>query len=192
MTELPIPSIYLASQSPRRSALLTAAGIPFELLDVDFDESYPPETHVRDIAEYIAQKKAQTAIRHIKKGIILTADSVVIHDNKLYGKPADRKEAVEMLSALEGETHTVVTGVCLISAKRERLFSSITEVQLAPMTSGEIDYYVDQYQPFDKAGAYAIQEWLGHTKVTKITGSYNNVMGLPTHLVYEALQNFPS
>ena len=158
---------------------------------MEYDESFPASMAANDVPEFLAQKKAHAAIRQIDDGIILTADSVVIQNREVFGKPADRDEAIAMLQALENDQHTVITGVCLKSASRERLFSCKTVVHLAPMSNEEIIHYVDTFKPFDKAGAYAIQEWIGHCKVTKITGSYNNVIGLPTHLVYAALQNFP-
>ena len=186
-----LPMIYLASQSPRRSALLKAAQIPFEVISMDVEESYPEAMDPFDVHEYLARKKAEAAMPHVNGGIILAADSLVIKDHVIYGKPKDREEAIQMIGELEGAVHQVVTGVSLMSPERSRSFSCTSNVHLAAMSPEEIAYYVDTFHPFDKAGAYAIQEWIGHCKINKIEGSYNNIMGLPTHLIYDALGTFP-
>ena len=186
-----LPMVYLASQSPRRSALLKAARIHFDVIALDVDESYPDSLAPLDIPEYLAHKKAQAAMSHVNGGIVLAADSLVFKDNVVYGKPKDRAEAIQILTELAGEVHQVVTGVCMMSPERERSFACTSHVHLAEMSDDEIAFYVDQFEPYDKAGAYAIQEWLGHCKITKIEGSYNNIMGLPTHMIYDALSTFP-
>ncbi|MDX1407931.1 MAG: Maf family nucleotide pyrophosphatase, partial [Saprospiraceae bacterium] len=167
-----------------------AARIPFEVIPLDVEESYPDSLSPQDIPEYLAQKKAAAAMPFAKGGIVLAADSLVLKDNKVYGKPADRDEAITMIGELAGEVHQVITGVCLVNTRRQRCFSCTSHVHLDQMTDEEIAYYVDQFEPYDKAGAYAIQEWIGHCKIRKIEGSYNNIMGLPTHMVYEALRTF--
>ena len=182
--------LILASKSPRRRALLDAAHIPYELLEIDVDESYPEDMSPDDVAEYLARKKAEEAIKIRKDGIILTADSVVVQDGVIFEKPVDREDAIRIIRTLAGQSHYVVTGVCLISKDKEVSFSDRSDVTLAPMTDEEIAWYVDNYQPYDKAGAYGIQDWIGVTKVTRIQGSYHNIMGLPVHAVYAALQGF--
>ncbi|MDX1477820.1 MAG: Maf family protein [Saprospiraceae bacterium] len=185
-----LPMIYLASQSPRRHALLQAAHIPFEVLSLDVEESYPDTLRPFDVPEFLAHKKAVAALAQADGGIVLAADSLVFKGQEIYGKPADRADAIRILTELAGDVHQVITGVCLMNSDRHRTFSCTSHVHLAEMTEDEIAYYVDTFEPYDKAGSYAIQEWLGHCKIRKIDGSYNNIMGLPTHMVYEALRTF--
>jgi len=187
---LQLPTIVLASKSPRRRDLLTAAGIPFDLLELDVDESYPAEMPVDDVAEYLARKKAGEAIKLAPEEIILTADSVVIQNSKIYEKPVDREDAIRIISQLAGNTHYVITGVCLISKDKTISFSDRSDVWMAPMAVDEITFYIDNFQPFDKAGAYGVQDWIGVTKVQRIEGSYHTIMGLPVHEVYRRLREF--
>ena len=182
-----IPKIVLASKSPRRSALLEAANIPFEILSIDVDESYPDSLPSDEVAQYIAVKKAKVATSLRPDDIVLTADSVVVQDDVIYGKPVDREDAIRILELLQGKTHHVFTGVCIINADKNISFSDRSDVMLAPMSREEIEWYVDTCKPFDKAGAYGIQDWIGVTKVTRIEGSYHNIMGLPAYKVYETL-----
>jgi septum formation protein len=180
--------IILASKSPRRSQLLQEAGFDFTVQTFDVDESFPADMLVVDVAPMLAQKKAQAA-KHLilDKEIILSADSVVILDNTIYNKPENYDDAFRMLSLLSGKTHRVITGVCLLCKEKEIVFSSVSKVTFAKLTPKEIDYYIQKCQPYDKAGAYGVQDWIGLCKVKKIQGTYANVMGLPVDLVYKKL-----
>ena len=167
--------IVLASNSPRRKELLSGLDIPFEVRVLDgIDESYPAELSTKEIAGYIS----------------ITADTIVVLGQQVMGKPHDAAEAHSMLHQLSGKTHQVITGVCLTTKERQVSFSVETDVTFKKLTDEEIDYYVDHYRPFDKAGAYGIQEWIGHVGVTGMNGSYFNVMGLPVQRIYEALKGF--
>jgi septum formation protein len=182
-------SLILASKSPRRSYLLEQAGIPFTIRTADVEEVYPPETPVLEVAPYLAALKAEGAMHLLENDdeVLLTADSVVIVDGKIYGKPANREEAVATLRTLSGNQHTVVTGCCLKSRTKQEVFSGVSEVYFSAISDAEIDWYIDACQPFDKAGSYGIQEWVGLAKINRIDGTYPNVMGLPVNLVYEHL-----
>lgn len=185
------PPLYLASKSPRRHDLLTAAGIRFKVIDIDVAEDHPADMVVEDIPLYLARKKAESAIPLIDhQSLILTADSVVILDDRIYGKPIHESEAVEMISALAGRHHLVITGVFIGNHDRGVGFSDYTSVWIDSMTDEEIEYYVRTCRPMDKAGSYGIQDWIGWTKVSRIEGSYANVMGLPVHRVYETLNTW--
>lgn len=185
------PPLYLASKSPRRQELLKAAGIPFQLIDVDVEENFPDDMVVEDVPEFLARKKATAAIPLVPNdSIVLAADSVVILDNIVFGKPTDATEAMEMLSKLAGRHHLVITGVFLGNHLRGVGFSDFTSVWIEPMSPEEIAYYVNNFPPLDKAGSYGIQDWLGWSKVSRIEGSYANVMGLPIHKVYETLKEW--
>jgi len=182
------PPLYLASKSPRRHDLLKAAGITFNVIDIDVAEDHPADMEVEDIPLYLARKKAEAAIPLLDhQSLVLTADSVVILDDSIYGKPLDKDEAAQMISALAGRHHLVITGVFIGNHKRGVGFSDYTSVWIEPMSADEIEYYVSTFPPLDKAGAYGIQDWIGWTKVSRIEGSYANVMGLPIHKVYETL-----
>ena len=182
--------LILASKSPRRSELLKAADIPFELHLQEVDETVDPNVHPMMVAEVIADKKAEAAWQEVGNSevIVLAADSVVILGKKIFGKPKTADEAFLMLSHLSGRIHTVVTGVVLKSNEKKVSFSSKTLVSFREMVKEEIDYYISEYEPFDKAGAYGIQDWIGMCKVSEIHGTYSNVMGLPIDLVYEGLK----
>ena len=182
--------IILASKSPRRSFLLKEAGFEFEIRTRDTDESYPSDLPTDEVAAYIAKKKAD-AVKDflVDDEIIITADTIVIMDDKIYGKPKNYEDAVRILQEISGKMHRVITGVCILTKDKEQVFSDLTEVFISEMTDQEIRHYLDTCQPFDKAGAYGIQEWLGYVKVGRINGSYANVMGLPVHRVYELLKN---
>lgn len=183
--------IILASKSPRRSFLLKEAGLEFEVRTREVDESYPPEMPVEEVAEFLAKKKADGVSDFIEnEEIIITSDTIVILNGVIYGKPKDDADAVRMLREISGTMHRVITGVCIRSKEKEVAFSDIAEVYISDMTDEEIRYYIDTCQPFDKAGSYGIQEWLGYVKVARINGSYATVMGLPVHRVYETLQNW--
>lgn len=183
--------LYLASKSPRRKQILEWAGISFEMLPIDLDEVYPEDMSPYDVPRYLAREKAMVAQKFLpESGIALTADSVVILDGKLFGKPRDRKDAYRMLAHLSGKIHQVITGVCLISKDKQMIFDSTSDVFFRPLTHEEIEHYLEEYRPFDKAGAYGIQDWMGLNKISRIEGSFYNVMGLPIDLVYEALLRF--
>ena len=183
--------IVLASASPRRKELLSMLGLRFEVMPAPVDnEDYPPETPVEYIPEYLARKKAE-ACDFGDNTIVITADTVVVVGNKVLGKPNDSAEALEMLSELSGSTHRVITGVAIKTPFTVMSFSAVTEVSFARLTDNEKEWYVSTYQPFDKAGAYGIQEWIGCIGVTGITGSYYNVMGLPLHRLYTLLTRLP-
>lgn len=183
--------IILASASPRRSQLLEQAGFNFEVRPQDVEEVWPLDLPAEKVAPYLAQKKAQSAKPLLgENDIILAADSVVLLEDRIFEKPANAQEAQRMLRALSGEEHTVITGVCLLDHTREEVLSGITQVRFAALSDQEIEYYVHKYKPYDKAGSYAIQEWIGLCKITGIKGTYANVMGLPVDLVYRALEGW--
>ena len=186
-----INKLILASNSPRRKELLAGLGLPFEVRVLqDIDESYPADLPVSDVALYIAGKKAD-AYRAVEKAdeLIITADTVVIVGDEILGKPVDEADAVRMLRLLSGRTHQVTTGVCLLTATNEHRFAVTTDVTFKALSDEEIHYYVDTYKPFDKAGAYGIQEWIGYVGVTCLHGSYYNVMDLTVQRIYEALRS---
>ncbi len=186
----------LASQSPRRKQLLEWAEMSFEIIVKSTDEDFPAELPIDEIPIYIARQKAiavkeniQTAYHQVyAKKPILAADTVVVLEGKIIGKPVDRKQAIEILSSLSGKTHHVITGVVILHEVGEIAFSDITEVVFNSITLEQIEYYVDQYEPYDKAGAYAIQEWIGVIGIKSVKGDFYNVMGLPISRVVQALQ----
>lgn len=182
--------IVLASQSPRRRQLLEQAGLPFVVRAREVDESYPDDMPAHEVPVYLAQKKAAAMHEFLEHpdDILLTADSVVILDGTIYGKPTDADDARNILSQLSGRTHQVITGVCLTTAETTVAFGDLTLVTFATISAEEIEHYIHQYQPYDKAGAYAIQEWIGLCKIEKIEGTYANVMGLPVQRVWQALE----
>lgn len=194
--------IILASNSPRRKELLAGLDVPFEVKVIaGVDESYPNTLPVYDVAEFIARKKAE-AYRSLLADdvLVLTADTVVIaptadeqNDQEgkgvILGKPKDAAEASRMLHLLSGKTHHVVTGVCLTTHREQRHFSVVTEVSFRNLADNEIDYYIEKYKPFDKAGAYGIQEWIGYVGCAGLKGSYYNVMGLPVQRIYEEVKH---
>lgn len=163
------------------------AGFEFTVEKPDVEEDFPSELPVELVAKYLAEKKAEYFRMSMKNEIIVTADTVVILNGSIMNKPADRNEAIAMLNALSGNTHHVMTGVCILSKEKEISFDDTTEVTFQHLTSTEIEYYVDEYKPYDKAGAYGAQDWIGMVAIQKIKGSYFNVMGLPIHLVYQHL-----
>lgn len=183
--------IILASKSPRRKQLLTQAGFNFEIKTHEIDESFPADMDVKEVAGYLAKKKADAARHFIQNDeILLTSDSVVILGDTIFNKPEDFDDAVRILQALSGNPHLVITGVCLMSANKEKVFSGVSKVYMDALTQEEIEFYVNTYKPYDKAGAYAIQEWIGLCKISKIEGTYANIMGLPVDLVYKELLKF--
>ena len=184
--------IILASNSPRRKELLAGLDVQFEVRIIPgIDESYPDTLPTMEIAEYIAQKKAKAYRETMADDeLIITADTIVVLDDKVLGKPKDAEEARCMLHALSGKTHQVVTGVVLTTKELQKHFSVVSNVTFKTLSDNEIDYYVDTYKPMDKAGAYGIQEWIGYVGVTRLEGSYFNVMGLPVQRIYEAMKEF--
>ena len=185
-------NIILASNSPRRKELLAGLDVQFEVRIIPgIDESYPDTLPTMEIAEYIAQKKAKAYRETMADDeLIITADTIVVLDDKVLGKPKDAEEARCMLHALSGKTHQVVTGVVLTTKELQKHFSVVSNVTFKTLSDNEIDYYVDTYKPMDKAGAYGIQEWIGYVGVTRLEGSYFNVMGLPVQRIYEAMKEF--
>lgn len=181
--------IILASNSPRRRELLACLDWDFEIrVKKGIDESYPKDLPVSEVPIYISSKKA-AAYNVAKDEILITADTVVVLGDEVMGKPKDAQEARRMLHELSGNTHQVITGCCIKSAETEKHFSVVTDVTFRELTDEEINYYIDKYKPFDKAGSYGIQEWIGYIGVTSINGSYYNVMGLPVQRIYECLQD---
>jgi len=181
--------IILASQSPRRKQLMEMAEFEFDVIVADVDETNPPGMRGELVPGFLACKKAH-AIKHLAGGaIILAADTVVLLDYHILGKPSDSVHAKEILRQLSGRMHTVVTGVCILYEDKEICFSTVTEVFFRTLSESQIAHYVTKYKPFDKAGAYAIQEWIGVTGIEKINGDYYNVMGLPIGEVIIALRN---
>ncbi|MDL5047120.1 Maf family nucleotide pyrophosphatase [Oscillatoria amoena NRMC-F 0135] len=182
--------LILASSSPRRQYLMREAGFTFTIEKPEVDESFPGELPVDQVARYLANKKAESFRKEIHNEVIVTADTVVILNGKIINKPTDRQEAIWMLTELSGNMHLVITGVCILSAQKEISFDDTTEVTFRELTRKEIEFYVDCYKPYDKAGAYGAQDFIGMIGIEKITGSYFNVMGLPIHKVYAALKNW--
>lgn len=184
--------LILASGSPRRRELLGAIAPDMSVAPKrEIDETYPADIPAMEVAQYLSRLKADAYRDLVTPGsILVTADTVVIIDDEILGKPVDRDEAVAMLRHLSGRTHQVVTGVTVCDGERTESFSDVTDVTFAPLSDDEIAYYVDRYAPFDKAGAYGIQEWIGYIGVESIKGCYYNVMGLPLQALYMTLKTF--
>lgn len=180
--------VYLASKSPRRLMLLEAAGFEVTVLEIDCDEKYPSHLEKGAIAVYLADLKMEAALTiHLEARPMITADTIVDLNGLILEKPSDAAESREMLSRLSGQIHTVYTGVSIVTPNKRVSFYAETQVQMAELTTFEIDNYIQQFRPFDKAGSYGIQDWIGWTKVTGINGSYANVMGLPVDRIYAEL-----
>lgn len=193
----PIPKVLattkliLASKSPRRSQLLAEAGFQFEIKTKEVEENYPNHLSPQQIPLFLAEKKAKVCSGFLKKNkIILAADTIVTKGKNIYEKPKDKADAERILTKLSGKWHKVLTGVCLLSKKKKVSFLGVSKVKLEKLSTVEIAYYINQFQPYDKAGAYAIQEWIGLCKISQIKGTYSNIMGLPVDLVYQQLQTF--
>lgn len=185
--------LVLASKSPRRQELLKGLDIDFEVWDTNHDdeEPFPANLPLVDVPIYLAKHKASLFTERLDENtILITCDTVVICCNQIIGKPKDSVDARGILSALSNKVHTVITGVCLKSKYAERVFDATTEVHFKRLSMEEIDYYVDRYKPYDKAGAYGVQEWIGYVAVERIDGSYFNVMGLPIHSLHSQLISF--
>jgi septum formation protein len=185
--------LVLGSGSPRRKELLNNLKIPFEVIVKNIpDENYPPGLKKNKIPEYLALQKASfyKDITDDPDTVLITADTIVLCDDEILGKPGDYSEAFQMLQKLSDRSHEVITGVAITSKQKQITFSSSTRVFFKKLTAGEIDFYIKEFRPFDKAGAYGIQEWIGMTGITHIEGSYFNVVGLPVQKLYSALQTF--
>ncbi len=181
--------IILASNSPRRKELLEMARIPFVVQTKNVEENHPEGIDQRNIPVHLAKRKAYSLRAEISANdVVIGADTIVILNNRIFEKPTDRNSAIQMLSALSGNTHEVVTGVCVMSLDKEITFSKTTEVSFNSLSLSEIEFYVDAYKPFDKAGSYACQEWIGAVAISRFNGDYFNVVGLPVNEVYKVLK----
>ena len=182
--------IILASNSPRRKELLSGLGLNYEVRTLPgIDESYPDTLQGEEIPVYISSKKASAYLDTLKDNeLLIPADTIVWLDGRVLGKPADEKEACQMLRDLSGKTHQVITGVTLATTTFQKSFASVSQVTFAPLSEEEISYYVNHYHPMDKAGSYGVQEWIGFIGVERIEGSYFNVMGLPVQRLYRELK----
>ncbi len=189
--------LILASQSPRRKQLLSDAALEFEIVIVPTEETYPEHLTRAEVPEFIAEEKALAVYQQLeatnklnRETVILAADTIVLLQEKVIGKPKDAEDARQILRSLSGQTHEVITGVCLLSGDRKELFHSITKVHFNELSEEQIDYYIRHYQPFDKAGAYALQEWIGLVGISGIEGDLYNVIGLPVNNVMQVLPAF--
>lgn len=184
-------NIILASNSPRRKELLSGLDIPYQIKTLpDIDESYPTHLQGEDIAIYIAKGKADAYLDYMKDDtLLITADTIVLLEGKVYGKPKDENDAKRMLHDLSGKVHQVITGVCIATKEKQKRFAVSSEVRFGKLDADEIEYYVSKYKPLDKAGAYGVQEWIGYVAVEYISGSYFNIMGLPIQRLYQELKN---
>ena len=185
-------NIVLASKSPRRQELMKGIGLDFSVLTKDVDETYPLHLSVFDVAPYLSVKKAK-AFEEAElpdNYMVITADTVVVVEGKILGKPKDENEAREMLVTISGKKHSVITGVTVLTKDKVKTFSVASKVMFEKLDNEEIDFYVSNYKPFDKAGSYGIQEWIGYIGVACVEGSYFNVMGLPTQKLYKVLKTF--
>lgn len=183
-------NIILASQSPRRKQLMELAELQFDIIIADVDETNPPGMHGDLVPEYLAKKKAAAIEKKVHNAIIIAADTVVLLDHEILGKPKDEADAINILTKLSGRKHEVVTGVCMQRGEQQMSFSTVTEVYFRSLTQDQIKHYISNYKPYDKAGAYAIQEWIGMIGIEKINGDYYNVMGLPIGEVVKKLSLF--
>ncbi len=187
-------NLILASKSPRRQELLKALGLHYSLVVFDVDETFPPHLQGADIARYLCELKADAYDTNLleQESILVTADTIVWLDGKYIGKPADKAEATEMLKQLSGKQHSVYTGICLKSKTRKAVFHAHTLVNFRELKMDEIEYYIAHHKPYDKAGSYGIQDWIGYIGITGIEGCYYNVMGFPIQMFYEELTKFIS
>ncbi len=184
--------IILGSNSPRRRELLAGLDLSFDVHVIPgLEENYPDSLQPQEIPVFLSKQKAEAYLSTLEEQVLLiTADTIVWNETEVIGKPKDREEAIRMLRSLSGHEHQVVTGVCLTTTKKQETFSVVSSVRFASLTDEEIIYYVDKYKPFDKAGAYGIQEWIGYVGVESISGSFYNVMGLPVQRLYQELKRF--
>jgi septum formation protein len=185
--------IILGSASPRRKELLAGLNIPFKVQSIDVEESYPSYIRGIRIPLYLSEKKADAFGKHFSNNtLLITADTIVLLDDSVLGKPTDKYEARAMLKRLSGKNHQVITGVCISTMIRRKTFHSVSEVRFAILNDSEIDYYLETFLPYDKAGSYGIQEWIGYVGVEHINGSFYNVMGLPIQRLYSELKKWES
>ena len=182
-------NVILASRSPRRQMLLKGLDIDFTVITHDFDESYPEGLDKNEIATYLAEKKSNAFAEELKdpRTLLITADTIVWLDGEVLNKPVDKGDCFRILKKLSGSTHEVVTGVCLRTHDKKRVFHANSFVHFKELSDEELQYYIEKYHPYDKAGAYGVQEWIGYIGITHMAGSYFNVMGLPVHRLYEEL-----
>jgi septum formation protein len=185
-------NIVLASKSPRRQELLKGIGVDFSILTKEVDESFPSKLPLIDVAPFLSLKKAKAFedSELPENYMVITADTVVIVENEILGKPKDRDDAIRMMNLLSGKAHKVVTGVTVHTKEKTKTFSVTSKVTFETLDNQEIDYYIDNFKPYDKAGAYGVQEWIGYIGVSNVEGSYYNVMGLPTQRLYKVLKEF--
>ena len=184
-------TITLGSASPRRKQLLAELAIEFSIKTTQKEEKYPENLDGAEIAEFLAKQKAEVISKELTGNyLLITADTIVIQNNEILHKPTDKDEAQRILQNLSGKSHKVISGVCIKSAKKEVVFSSETEVTFNKLSEDEIRFYIEKFKPFDKAGSYGIQQWIGYIGIEKIKGSYNNVVGLPTAELYQKLKLF--
>lgn len=183
--------VKLASKSPRRQQLLQGLGLTFDVWSKEVDESYPDHLQQEEIPLYLASKKADAFREELQDGdVLITADTIVWIDGQVLNKPEDRDDAIRMIGLINGNTHDVYTGVSIVSNEKSELLWDRTRVHFARLTAEEIEHYIDNYSPFDKAGSYGAQDWIGLVAIDRLEGSYFNVMGLPVHKVYQALKSF--
>ena len=191
MINLKNHQVVLASKSPRRNELLKGLGIDFTVRTKDTDESFPSEMNPFEVAGFLSKKKADAFLEEIEASeILITADTVVIVNNQVLGKPIDKNDAFEMIKSLSDGVHEVVTGITLTSKTKQVTLQDTVSVSFKKLDNEEIEFYIDNFKPFDKAGAYGIQEWIGYIAVDRIEGSFYTVMGLPVHLIYDQLKNW--
>ena len=182
--------ILLASNSPRRKELLESLGYQFEVVKVDCEEIYPKDLNVENIAAYLSELKSNAFRDLEKEEVLITADTIVAVENEVLGKPKSAEEAKEMLQKLSGKTHQVYTGITLRNPEKSISKTGVSFVEIDQLSDEEINFYLKNFKPFDKAGSYGIQEWFGMAKVKNISGSFYSIMGLPTHLIYSLLKDF--
>jgi septum formation protein len=184
-------NIILGSASPRRKKLLEELGIKFSIKTTRKEEIFPDNLEKKEIAEFLAKQKSDFILKELSGNyLLITADTIVVQNNKILHKPKDKEDSIRILQDLSGSNHKVISGVCIKSEKKEITFSSVTEVSFNDLSDKEIIYYIDNFKPFDKAGSYGIQQWIGYIGIKKINGSYNNVVGLPTNELYQKLKLF--
>lgn len=192
MIQIPY-QVILGSQSPRRQALLAGLDIPFEVMAKETDESYPEHLTAQEVSLYLAQKKSDAFVHELSihpNWLLITADTLVSINGKILNKPQDEQEAFEMLRLLSRNKHTVFTGVSIRNLYKQKVFTEATDVYFDELSADEIYYYLKKYKPFDKAGSYGVQEWIGYMGIHRIDGCYYNVMGLPLNKLYHALKSF--
>lgn len=181
--------LYLASESPRRKELLTQLGFAFESVKIDCDETYPSDVSIDEVAAYVAKLKSKNFRELQVDEVLLTADTIVVLGDEILGKPKNKEDAKKMLQSLSGKKHQVYTAICIRTREKSYIQTDKAIIEFSEISDEEIDFYIDNFHPLDKAGSYGIQEWLGMAKIKKIEGSFYTIMGLPTHLVYDILKN---